>query len=194
VLLGAFAIFTLPFLFKPSFAVYPLSLKGEDGFLVCYENSAIYITSPTDLKSEDTDLYAIQNAFKNHGINKIDLMLFDSPFKDRESSSAKLISTIPVKYVVLLKGNSDLENAFFDVNKEKTDIHIVGHDAQINFRGVKIRLIGENAVMLTANGKKYLFIGRRTHSLDSVLYADVVYARSGTKITGNMEFGKLYSY
>ncbi len=196
-LTGLLIIFILPFILKPSFYVYPLALKGEDGFIVVSNHKTIYITSPTVLQNEEYDSYKIVNALKKNGVNKINLMIFDSPFIERESDSVKLIEKMPVTHIIIPKVDSDLESAFVKLNSSKVDMKVVSLNARINFDNMHFRFVkgkNKNAIFLYRNGKNYLFIGKDFYPLENIPYADFIYVPSQSVLIKNLSFGKLYSY
>jgi ComEC/Rec2-related protein len=188
--------FAIPFMFTPAFHIYPLKLKGEDGFIIQKYKTVIYITSPTALKSEDSDTYAIKTALQENGVNSLKAMIFDTPFEDKESSSAKLVGQIPIENIILIKGKSDLTEAFQKVNGNKTKIKIVSSRAKITINGVEITFMpgkDKNAVLIKNNGEKYLLVGKYFQPVEYIPYVDTLIAPNGLD-TSKFKFGKLDSY
>ncbi len=170
-------IVALPFILKPALGIYPISLEGEDGFLILKRQTAVYVSSPTGLKSEKADLYSIGKVLSEHGVNKIDLMIFDAPFADKESSSVYLIDDFKVEHVVIPSSDSDLESAFVRLNRNKTDIRVANLNSTIILKGMKFGFVScgkKYAVLLEVNGRKYLLVGKGVSSIPAVNY-DVLY-------------------
>ncbi len=165
------------------------------GFLIVSGRTTVYLTSPATLKSEESDLYAINTALKKHGINKINLMIFDSPFNEKESSNVKLIGKIPVEHIIIPASNSSVEKAFLRLNENKTDVHTVSVNSVITFANMRFKFINgtqKDALLLSRKGKKYLFVGKGTSALSLSDYVDVAYMHNGS--LNGVEFGKLCPY
>jgi ComEC/Rec2-related protein len=188
--------FVIPFIFTPTFSIYPLQLKGEDGFIIQKHKTVIYITSPTILKSEDGDIYTIRTTLQKNGINSIKVMIFDAPFEEKESSSTKLVGQIPIENIILMKGKSDLTEAFQKVNSNKAKIKIVSTKAKITVNGIEITFVqgkNKNAVLVKNNGKKYLLLGKYFQPAENIPYVDTLVAPNDLD-TSDFKFGKLDSY
>ena len=196
ILLVAASIFV-----RPGFCITPLQLSGEDGFIVQSGNDVVYISSPTYLTSEDKDLYSIQLALKERGINKIDLMVFNAPFKQRESSSVQLVEQFSVKSIVLPKVESELQKAFIALNAGKTQIYTISDADKIHFKGMTFRLVqgtGDNySVVLEHEGRTFLLAGRQFKFDNSSFYADVAYFPLGLLErlkNAQLRFGEIHGY
>lgn len=196
ILLVAASIFV-----RPGFCITPLQLSGEDGFIVQSGNDVVYISSPTYLTSEDKDLYSIQLALKERGINKIDLMVFNAPFKQRESSSVQLTEQFSVKSIVLPKIESDLQKAFIALNNGKTHIYTVSDADKIHFGDMTFRLVpglSDNySVILEHEGRTFLLAGRQFKFDNLPFYADVAYfPRNLLERLKNtqLRFGEIHGY
>jgi competence protein ComEC len=174
ILLVAASIFV-----RPGFCITPLQLSGEDGFIIQSGNDVVYISSPTYLTNEDKDLYSIQLALKERGINKIDLMIFNAPFKQKGASSVQLIEQFSVGSIVLPKGESDLQEAFVTLNAEKTHMYTVSDTGKIHFGDMTFGLVqgtGDNySVILEHEGKTFLLTGKQFKFDNLPFYADVAY-------------------
>ena len=196
ILLVAASIFV-----RPGFCITPLQLSGEDGFIVQSGNDVVYISSPTYLTSEDKDLYSIQLALKERGINKIDLMVFNAPFKQRESSSVQLVEQFSVKSIVLPKVESELQKAFIALNAGKIQIYTISDADKIHFKGMTFRLVqgtGDNySVVLEHEGRTFLLAGRQFKFDNSSFYADVAYFPLGLLErlkNAQLRFGEIHGY
>ncbi len=196
ILLVAASIFV-----KPGFCITPLQLSGEDGFIVQSGNDVVYISSPTCLTSEDKDLYSIRLSLKKRGINKIDLMIFNAPFRQREASSVQLIEQFSVKSIVLPKVESDLQKAFIALNAGKTHIYTVSDTDKIHFENMIFRLVpgtSDNySVVLEHEGRTFLLAGRQFKFDNSSFYADVAYFPSGLLErlkNAQLRFGEIHGY
>jgi len=196
ILLVAASIFV-----RPGFCITPLQLSGEDGFIVQSGNDVVYISSPTYLTSEDKDLYSIQLALKERGINKIDLMVFNAPFKQRESSSVQLVEQFSVKSIVLPKVESELQKAFIALNAGKIQIYTISDADKIHFKGMTFRLVqgtGDNySVVLEHEGRTFLLAGRQFKFDSSSFYADVAYFPLGLLErlkNAQLRFGEIHGY
>ncbi len=189
-------VIVVPLISKPQFAIYPLNLKGEDGFIVQKKNTVIYITSPTILSSESSDLYEIQSALRKQGINRITLMVFDSPMKEKESSSTKLIGIMPIKHIMLVKGQTDLTDAFTRTNSNMSDIKVVSQNSVISINGIKVTVIPQgcvHTVLIENKQRKYLLVGKFAQPLRNLPYADIVFIPEGSAVK-EITFGKVIKY
>ncbi|MEA3312949.1 MAG: ComEC/Rec2 family competence protein [Caldisericota bacterium] len=196
ILLVAASIFV-----RPGFCITPLQLVGEDGFIVQSGYDVVYISSPTCLTSEDKDLYSIQLSLKERGINKIDLMIFNAPFKQREASSVKLIEQFSVKSVVLPKIESDLQNAFITLNAGKTQIYTVSDTDKIHFGDMIFRFVpgvsDAYSVILEHEGRTFLLAGRQFKLDNLPFHVDVAYFPQNLleKLkNAQLRFGEIHGY
>ncbi len=196
ILLVAASIFV-----RPGFCITPLQLSGEDGFIIQSGNDVVYISSPTYLTSEEKDLYSIQLALKERGINKIDLMVFNAPFKQKESSSVQLIEQFSVKSIVLPKVESNLQKAFITLNTGKTHVYTVSDADKIHFGDMTFRLVpGESdnySVIMEHEGKTFLLAGRQFKFDNLPFYVDVAYfPRNLLERLKNtqLRFGEIHGY
>lgn len=192
-------IIMTPFILKPVFCITPLALSSEDGFIIQSGNKTMYITSPTVARTEEKDLYAIQTELKNRGINSIDLMIFDGAFKDKESSSAKLITQGIVKNVVLPASQNELQKEFIRLNKDKTHIVTVSEKSALHFDNMNFHFISDSqghfALLIAHNKRTFLLLGKGFYT-SNLPYADVVYLPkdSAEKNLNKLKFGKIYTY
>ena len=189
-------VIAVPLISKPQFAIYSLNLKGEDGFIVQKKNTVIYITSPTMLSSESSDLYEIQLALRKQGINSISLMIFDSPIKEKESSSTKLIGTMPIRHILLVKGQTDLSDTFARINSDKSDIRIVSQNSIISINGIRITIMPQgcaHTVLIENKQRKYLLVGKFAQPSRNPPYADIVFIPQGSEVK-EITFGKVIKY
>jgi len=189
-------VIVLPLISKPQFAIKPLNLNGEDGFIIQKKNTVIYITSPSILSNESSDIYKIQSALRKQGINSITLMVFDSPLKEKESSSAKLVGTIPIKHIILIKGQTDLTSAFARTNSDKSDIEIISQNALISIDKIKITIMPhgcKHTVLIENNQKRYLLVGKFAQPSENLPYADIVFIPEDFEVK-EITFGKVIKY
>ena len=189
-------VIAVPLVSKPRFAIYPLNLKGEDGFIVQKKNTIIYITSPTILSSESSDLYEIQSALRKQGINSITLMVFDSPMEEKESSSVKLIGTIPIKHITIVKGKTELTDAFTRTNSNRSDIRVVSQNAIISISGIKVAVMPQgcaHTVLIENKQRKYLLVGKLARLSRNLPYADIVFIPEDFSVK-EITFGKVIKY
>ncbi len=196
VFIPLFLIIMTPLIMKPSFCITPLALSGEDGFIIQSGNKTVYVTSPTIAKTEEKDLYTIQTELKRRGINRIDLMIFDGAFKDKESSSAKLIAQGIVKNVVLPDSQSKLQEEFIHLNRDNARIITVSEKEVLHFNNIDFNFIddknGHFALLLTHNKRTFLLLGKRFH-ISNVPYADVIYLPKDSYVD-RLKFGKICTY
>ncbi len=189
--------FCAPFLTKPNFSVYPLNLKGEDGFIITKGSYTVYITSPTILKSEESDIFSINQALGRYGINNISLLICDAPLYYKESSGISLITgKFNPKVIVIPYPETDLSNTFFRLHRKQSKTYYANNNTKITLDGMQITFFkGKNkyAILIEENGKRYLLIGKNFAPETALPYVDVLIAPKGFDAE-QVRFGKLYSY
>ncbi len=187
----------LPILFPVGFSIIPINLKGEDGFLIRKGSAVIYVTSPTFLKSEESDMYQIKKTIAENGVNKISLLICDAPLVNKESSALKILpSEFKVPDIILPRPATKLSQAFEKTVSGTSKVHYVNDKSKISFDGIKFSLVrcGKKYAVLVKNEEsKYLLVGKGCVKPENLPYADFVFIPKGAD-TKNIPFGKLISY
>ncbi len=187
----------LPMFPKQGFSIIPLKLSGEDGFIIENGGQTIYITSTTTLENEEADTYKIKECLADNGINRISLMICNTPLKNKESSALQILPhQFKIPDIIMPSPETELSDAFARTNYPHSKVHYYSEKTTVSVKDLKIKFIKSGikyAVFIDKNGTTFLIIGKGCKNNGNFPYADFVFAPSNFNAS-NLLFGKLQPY